>query len=81
MVLPQLEVVEGLLEGGRLVHVCNVDDDPGLVFGRGAACVAEVDGGVHGLDGEGVLPDAFIVQGLWEGNVWWASALSQAHGA
>ena len=57
-------MVEGLLEDRGLVHVCDVDGDTGLVFARGAALVTEVDGGVRGLDGEGVLLDVFIVQGL-----------------
>lgn len=61
-------MVKGLLEGGGLVHICDVDDDTGDVLGGGAAQVAEVDGGVRGLDGEAVLPDAFIVQGLQREN-------------
>lgn len=64
LVLLQLEVVERLLEDGGLIHVCDVDDDAGNVSGGGASQVVEVDGGVRGLDGEAVLPDAFIVQGL-----------------
>lgn len=69
-VLLQLEVVEGLLEDGGLVHVCDMDGDTGLVLGGAAARVAEVDGRVRGLDGEAVLLDAFVVQGLWEGRGW-----------
>lgn len=61
-------MVKGLLEGGGLVHICDVDDDTGDVLCGGAAQVAEVDGGVRGLDGEAVLPDAFIVQGLQREN-------------
>lgn len=63
-------MVEGLLEVGGLVHVCDVDDDTGDVLGGGATQVAEVDGGVCGLNGEAVLLDAFIVQGLQKEEVW-----------
>lgn len=69
LVLLQLEVVKRLLEDGGLIHVCDVDNDTGDVLGGGAAQVAEVNGGVCGLNGEAVLPDAFIVQGLWEESV------------
>lgn len=62
-------MVERLLEDGGLVHICDVDNDTGDVLGGGAAQVAEVNGGVCGLDGEAVLRDAFIVQGLWEESV------------
>ena len=63
-------MVKRLLEDGGLVHVCDIDNDTGNVLGGGAAQVAEVNGGVRGLDGEAVLLDAFIVQGLWEETVW-----------
>lgn len=72
-------MVEGPLEDRGLVHVEDVDDDMGPVFGGGAR-VAEVDGGVRGLDGEAVMLDTFKVQGLCEGKVWWAPALSQGDG-
>lgn len=36
-VLLQLEVVEGLLEDRGLVHICDIDGDPGLVSGGDAA--------------------------------------------
>lgn len=72
-------MVEGLLEDWGLIHIEDVDDDTGPVSGGGAR-VAEVDGGVRGLNGEAVLLDAFKVQGLCEGKVWWTPALSQAHG-
>lgn len=71
-------MVEGLLEDGGLVHICDVDDDSGGFSGGGAAQVVEVDGGIRGLDGEDVLLNVFIVQGLWKGKVWRAPALSQA---
>lgn len=78
LVLLQLEVVEGLLEAGGLVHICDIDDDPGGFSGGGAAQIVEVDGGICGLDGEDVLVNVFIVQGLWKGKVWRAPALSEA---
>lgn len=31
--------------------------------------MVEVDGGIRGLDGEDVLLNVFIVQGLWKGKV------------
>lgn len=64
-------MIEGLLEDGGLVHIRDVDGDDGLVFAGGVwvSRVVEVDGGVRGLDGEGVIPDVFIVQGLWWGGV------------
>lgn len=72
-------MVVGLLEDRGLVHVEDVDEDTGPVSGGGAR-VAEVDGGVRGLNGEAVMLDTFKVQGLCEGKVWWAPAPSQAHG-
>lgn len=67
LVLPQLEVVEGLLEGGGLVHICDVDDDAGSFPDGDAAQVVEVDGGVCRLDGEDVLLNVLIVQRLQKG--------------
>lgn len=67
LVLPQLEVVEGLLEGGGLVHICDVDDDAGGFSDGDAAQVVEVDGGVCCLDGEDVLLNVLVVQRLQKG--------------
>lgn len=63
-------MVEGLLEVGGLIYICDIDDDTGSFPDGDAAQVVEVDGGVCGLNGENVLLNVFVVQGLWKGQVW-----------